>query len=251
MCLMPYHETNYFVRALQMIDLSDTNLANASLWSWLAENQTNGVFLSASTLATHLFSNLSFFSFVSEYLNDVLRLFVDDLNSLSEHQQKIWMNGLNFCLSFLAKLLLQSVEQLHVLRSQSDSRLKKNQQNNKLEESYFALLLPVLFEGFRADILPYKQLAYLVSSFLFERFEFADEITSKALVAISRGLATFRTEDGDTDVMMIVDENTAWVSFRSIALSKEFIEIFFSIITILYNIVNYCQIDKIEFLKKV
>jgi U3 small nucleolar RNA-associated protein 10 len=41
MCVLPYHDTNYFVRALQLIDFSD-EFNNAATWSWLLDNQKRG-----------------------------------------------------------------------------------------------------------------------------------------------------------------------------------------------------------------
>ena len=44
MCLLPYHETNYFVRALQMLNLeaNDNSSKDHHLWTWLLENQKKG-----------------------------------------------------------------------------------------------------------------------------------------------------------------------------------------------------------------
>jgi hypothetical protein len=209
MCLLPYHETNYFVRALQMIDLSDSNLENIKLWNWLEDNQKNGVHLAASTLSTHCFSDLAFFNFLNEYLSESIKQFTqfEDDNDIQQslNQQKIWMNSLNFCFSFMTKTLLQSIKQLHALTSQTDSKMKKSMANNKLEESYFAQLLPVLFEGFKSDILPYKQFSYLICSYLFEKFEFTIETTNKALYQISRGLSTFRVGPMDFEMGSVYD----------------------------------------------
>jgi U3 small nucleolar RNA-associated protein 10 len=76
MCILPYHENNYFIRAIQMLDL-DTS----KLWSWLNDNKTNGVVLASSTLATHLTSDLSFFNFMISYVNCCLDTFVMNENS--------------------------------------------------------------------------------------------------------------------------------------------------------------------------
>ena len=223
MCLLPYHETNYFVRALQMIDLSDSNLENIRLWNWLEDNQKGGVHLASSTLSTHCFSDLSFFNFLSEYLNESIKQFTqfEEENEIQQslNQQKIWMNSLNFCFSFLTKTLFQSIKQLYALTSQTDSKMKKSMANHKLEESYFAQLLPVLFEGFKSDILPYKQFSYLICSYLFEKFEFTIESTNKALYTISRGLSTFRVGPMDTEMDTSVYDSESLDCIKSAILS--------------------------------
>ena len=188
MCILPYHETNYFLRALQLIDFNASSLSKAHrLWEWLAENQKQGVPLAASSLATHAFSDLSFLNFLTGYLRESLELLNGEAGS--DAQQKRWRHTLNFMFSFLTKLLLQSIKQLSLMKVTS-----------KQQESFLAQLLPVLFEGFKSDCIIYKQCAYLVGSFLFEKFKFNQETSNKTLFAISKGLSTFRHRGkGDED----------------------------------------------------
>lgn len=181
MCVLPYHETNYFVRALQLINFQSTTLSKEhKLWEWLHENQKHGVQLASSTLATHVFSDLSFLNFFIGYLRES----IEELSSTSEliggggeTQQKRWLNTLNFIFGFVTKTLLQSIKQLSL-----QTKLKSKQQ-----ETFLAQLLPVLFEGFKSDLIVYKQSAYLVCSFLFEKFKFNTETSNKTLFALSKG----------------------------------------------------------------
>ncbi|CAF0714899.1 unnamed protein product [Brachionus calyciflorus] len=183
MCILPYHETNYFVRALQLIDFKNQE---AKLWSWLEENQKQGVQLASSSMATHLYSDLSFFNYLIDYLNESLNIFGDEELVQSEVQKKHWLNNLNFVLSFMCKILLQSVKNL--------SSTPRGKNSNKIEESFFAQLLPVLFTGFKSQFIPYKQTSYLVSSFLFEKFKFTVDTTNKTLYALTKGLGQFRDD---------------------------------------------------------
>ncbi|RNA28958.1 HEAT repeat-containing 1 [Brachionus plicatilis] len=184
MCILPYHETNFFVRALQLIDFKSSD---AKLWSWLEENQKHGVQVASSSLATHVFSDLSFFNFLIDYLNEAISIFADDDSLQSETQKKHWNKNLNFTLSFMCKTLLQSVKNL------SDCSRGKN--SNKIEESFFAQLLPLLFAGFKSTFVPYKQTSYLVASFLFEKFRFTTEAVNKTLFALTKGLSLLRDSD--------------------------------------------------------
>ena len=194
MCILPYHETNYFVRALQMLNLETLTPAN-QLWMWLVDNQKKGVQLAASTLSTHVYSDLAFFNFIIGYLNYAIELLTDESKLESDVQRKHWVNSLNFVFSFLAKTLLQSINQLSAETSQS-SKSKKNA-NNKQQEAFLAQLLPVLFNGFKSDLIVYKQTSYLLGSFLFEKFKFTSEAVNKALFTISKGLSTFRLDKND------------------------------------------------------
>ena len=102
MCVLPYHETNYFVRALQMLDLENRNgSVGVSLWTWLLDNQKQRIALAPSSLATNLYGDFSFLNFINEYLKECLKQFGDesDLDSLS--QERNLKNALNFSISFL------------------------------------------------------------------------------------------------------------------------------------------------------
>ena len=95
MCVLPYHETNYFVRALQMLNLENRNgSVGVSLWTWLLDNQKQGVALASSSLATHLYSDFSFLNFTIEYLNECLEQFGDESNLDSLSQERNLKNAL-------------------------------------------------------------------------------------------------------------------------------------------------------------
>ena len=150
------------------------------------DNQKKGVPLASTSLATHVFSDLQFFNFLTAYLNECVSQFVNDYEATSSQSQQVHLlNGLNFAFSFLTKCLLQSIKQLAV--ASGDLSARKNR-DNKQQEAFFAQLLPVLFDGFKSDILAYKQMAYLVCAFLFEKFTFTVETSNKALFAICKGM---------------------------------------------------------------
>jgi hypothetical protein len=133
--------------------------------------------LASTTLATHVFSDLSFLNFVIEYLRES----IEELSATSEcteTQQKRWLNTLNFIFGFVTKVLLQSIKQLSL-----QTKLKAKQQ-----ETFLAQLLPLLFEGFKSDLIVYKQSSYLICSFLFEKFKFNSETSNKTLFALSKGI---------------------------------------------------------------
>jgi len=161
-------------------------------WEWLVENQKHGVQLPSTTLATHAYSDLSFLNYLIGFLRDS----IDQLNpfekeSLSDSQQKRFMNTLNFIFSFITKTLLQSIKNFSI----------SNKQKSKHQETFLAQILPVFFEGFKSDLIVYKQSSYLLCSFLFEKFKFNAETCNKTLFAISKGLSTFRSDMEDSGMM--------------------------------------------------
>lgn len=61
--ILPYHETNIFVRVLQLIDL---NLPSCSHWSWLKTLQIKGLHLPKGVLINHAVSDTAFLRFICD-----------------------------------------------------------------------------------------------------------------------------------------------------------------------------------------
>ncbi|XP_042338993.1 HEAT repeat-containing protein 1-like, partial [Plectropomus leopardus] len=59
-CVLPYHDTNVFVRVLQLLKIKDAT----NRWNWLHVLQKPGVPLSRGTLVTHCYTDLSFMDFI-------------------------------------------------------------------------------------------------------------------------------------------------------------------------------------------
>lgn len=79
----------------------------------------------------------------------------------------------------------------------SIKQLSIQKQKDKHQESFLAQILPVLFDGFKSEIIVYKQTSYLIASFLFEKFKFNTETSNKTLFSIAKGLSTFRLDQTD------------------------------------------------------
>ena len=154
--------------------------------------------MAPTTLATHLFSDLTLFNFVKSCLQANLNEFAPDEametenDEDGEEQERMAVSQsisahkstcLNFLFSYLSKLLLESIKQLSIV---SATTSKKNV-NNKQQEAFFALLLPLLFAGLKSDLIQYKQLSHLVLAFLFEKFSFNSKTVNKALFSVCKG----------------------------------------------------------------
>ncbi len=159
--------------------------------------------MASTTLATHAFSDLSFLNYLIDFLRESIdQLHPAEKDSLSDSQQKRFMNTLNFIFSFITKTLLQSIKQLSIA----------TKQKTKHQETFLAQLLPVFFEGFKSDLVVYKQSSYLLCSFLFEKFKFNVETCNKTLFAISKGLSTFRGDLEDSGMTRSEEERLSMLS---------------------------------------
>ncbi|KAG1661118.1 HEAT repeat-containing protein 1 [Nymphon striatum] len=69
-CIIPYHDTNYFVRVIQMLDLKSPT----HRWNWLMPIQKPGVPLAKGTLFTHCYKDLGFLKFVCSLVSISLQV---------------------------------------------------------------------------------------------------------------------------------------------------------------------------------
>lgn len=70
MCAFPYHDSNIFIRLLQILDVSSTK----SKWHWLEPVQTHGSRLPTQTIATHVFKDEGFLNFVASIPEEFIRV---------------------------------------------------------------------------------------------------------------------------------------------------------------------------------
>ncbi|KAG7218556.1 hypothetical protein INR49_020203 [Caranx melampygus] len=70
-CALPHHDTNVFVRVLQLLNIKDPT----NRWNWLHQLQKPGVPLSRRTLVTHCYSDLSFMDFICSMVTSSIQAY--------------------------------------------------------------------------------------------------------------------------------------------------------------------------------
>uniref|UniRef100_T1J0A3 HEAT repeat-containing protein 1 n=1 Tax=Strigamia maritima TaxID=126957 RepID=T1J0A3_STRMM len=68
-CFLPFHGTNVFVRAIQMINLR----GRKTKWEWLESVQTSGVPLAKSAIVNYAERNLDFLAFICELVGPIMQ----------------------------------------------------------------------------------------------------------------------------------------------------------------------------------
>lgn len=113
MLVLPYHETNIFVRVLQLLNLRDPN----DKWHWLKPLQKPGLHLPKQTLFGHAASSPHFLEFVSKYV----------LGIIEEHKQPSLLSTVfNFyCTTFAGAI----------------------EYSSEIKEAQVSQMLPVLLKG--------------------------------------------------------------------------------------------------------
>ena len=207
MCILPYHETNYFIRALQMMNFDAG--ASSLLWSWLVNNQKSGVPLSSNTLSQHLINDLSFLNYLINYMNECLLVYRQDEESDDGLRSNLSIAIVNLCTSFFTKSLVQAIGQQY------------NVTNKKINDSFVAQLLPFLYTSLKpAQPNEFKQMSYLLCAILFQKCTFNKETIEKTLLALIKSLKE-STEEGESSSSNQTNVKSALVSMCLIIQSQQ------------------------------
>ncbi|KAF5281536.1 hypothetical protein FQA39_LY05071 [Lamprigera yunnana] len=150
MLILPYHETNIFVRILQLMNLKNPN----DKWYWLKSLQRSGIHLPKQALYNNASSNMYLLECISNYI----------INIVNEHQERIALvTVLNFCCS----TFVGSLEYCE-----------------KIDEIHVSKMLPVLLKGFSSDIPDFAASSYIICAQLFIKIELSDNILEKLIEKI-------------------------------------------------------------------
>ncbi|CAF3430204.1 unnamed protein product [Rotaria sp. Silwood1] len=165
-CILPYHEHNYFTRAIQMFRFNDKH----SAWNWLESAQKAGTTISGLVMANRCATDLGFLNFICESTTMAVQEFGSNHSSLRVI--------INFYLKTLCSTILHSL-----------SHKKKKKKKNSNEENFIAQFMPYLLKGLKSKSLDYKRATYLILSNLSNIFTFQTNIKDEILSVLSKGFS--------------------------------------------------------------
>ncbi|XP_071954262.1 HEAT repeat-containing protein 1-like [Antedon mediterranea] len=159
-CILPYYETNIFVRILQLIDITDPT----SHWHWLQPLQTAGVPLSRTVLLNQCCSNISFLKFVGDIL----------LKTIKAHTTPTTDNKSNLLrvvIGFYASTFVGALENLRIVT-----------------ENHVSTLIPYLLKGLKSKMVDYKAASYMVMCQLVAKATLKEELLHPLINSLSKHL---------------------------------------------------------------
>ncbi|XP_023218799.1 HEAT repeat-containing protein 1-like, partial [Centruroides sculpturatus] len=154
-CVLPYHETKYFSRVLQMIDLDNP----AGTWHWLKPIQKAGVFLPRSTLYTHCFAEPSILKLICELVP----------NAINVHGEN--SSNLRVIVSFYAMTVVGTLANA-----------------NRVTESLLSTLLPYILRGLKSKNKHYCISAYFIIYQLIGKCTIQEELLAEIVTRITKNL---------------------------------------------------------------
>uniref|UniRef100_H3BVV8 HEAT repeat-containing protein 1 n=1 Tax=Tetraodon nigroviridis TaxID=99883 RepID=H3BVV8_TETNG len=157
-CALPYHNTNMFVRVLQLLNISDAT----NRWNWLHCLQKPGVPLSKGTLITHCYSDLSFLDFICALVTRAIDAYSGHSESCSQ---------LRVIFSFYASTIVPAVDAM-----------------DKVSESFISKILPYVQKGLKSTLVDYKAASYMIVGQLAVKVVMETSLVDTLAVHISKSL---------------------------------------------------------------
>ncbi|XP_017294030.1 HEAT repeat-containing protein 1 isoform X2 [Kryptolebias marmoratus] len=157
-CALPYHDTNVFVRVLQLLKIRDAS----NRWNWLQPLQKPGVPLSRATLITHCYSDLSFMDFICTMVTRSIQAFSGLSDTFSQ---------LRVIFSFYASTIVPALDAV-----------------DKVSDSIIAKLLPYVQTGLKSPLLDFKATSYMIVCQLAVKVVMEAGLVNSLAVHVSKSL---------------------------------------------------------------
>ncbi len=141
-CVMPFHDTKTFVRAIQVLEIKD----QFSRWHWLQALQKPGVPLTKTLLLNHCAHNLGFLKFVCQMMKKFLTI----------HSSK--------------KELLKTFTAFY-----TTTIIGLMEHSGQIKEDQLAVLLPSIFEGLTSRIPDLVAGSYMIVAQLGRKAKLANQ----------------------------------------------------------------------------
>lgn len=151
MLILPYHETNIFVRALQLVKINETS----DSFAWLKNIQKSGVHLSKSLLYEFAATSPQFLKDIGEFT----------LQALKEHDQA---HKASVVINFCCMTITGAIEYA-----------------SKVQETHITEILRVLLKGQKSSITDFCAGSYIISGKLLSKTELSEKVLNKFVDNIS------------------------------------------------------------------
>lgn len=149
--ILPYHETRMFVRALQLVDLSDA----ADKWHWLEPLQKPGVPLASVTLINRLSSDNGLLKLICNHASAATKVYSDRASCLST------------LYAFYTTSILGTID-----RSTTIAEVQINH------------MLPTILKGLESSVADFAASTYMILARLMTKVKLNTETTEKLLLKV-------------------------------------------------------------------
>ncbi|XP_015171671.1 PREDICTED: HEAT repeat-containing protein 1 isoform X2 [Polistes dominula] len=149
--ILPYHETRIFARALQLVDLTESN----DKWRWLKPLQRPGIPLSSGTLINQVSTENGLLKMICTHVSTATKIYGEQATAL------------NTLYSFYTTVLIGAISILPTIK-----------------EVQYGYMLPTLLKGLSSEIPDFASSSYMILSKLLTKVKLKDDIMEKLLLKI-------------------------------------------------------------------
>ncbi|NXB80217.1 HEAT1 protein, partial [Donacobius atricapilla] len=158
-CVLPYHETNLFVRVIQLLDIKSPT----HKWHWMDPIRKPGVPLARGTVITHCYKDLDFMDFICRLVAKSVKVVFSECLSNSAQ--------LRVLLVFYASTIVSALGAAE-----------------KITDTMVSLLLPYVQKGLKSSVQDYRAATYMIICQMTVKVTVETSLVHSLMVQISKTL---------------------------------------------------------------
>ncbi|NWR16557.1 HEAT1 protein, partial [Emberiza fucata] len=158
-CVLPYHETNLFVRVIQLLDIKSPT----HKWHWMDPIRKPGVPLARGTVITHCYKDLDFMDFICRLVAKSVKVVFSECPGNSAQ--------LRVLLVFYASTIVSALGAAE-----------------KITDAMVSLLLPYVQKGLKSSVQDYRAATYMIICQMTVKVTVETSLVHSLMVQISKTL---------------------------------------------------------------
>uniref|UniRef100_A0A8C5UIS2 HEAT repeat-containing protein 1 n=1 Tax=Malurus cyaneus samueli TaxID=2593467 RepID=A0A8C5UIS2_9PASS len=158
-CVLPYHETNLFVRVIQLLNIKSPT----HKWHWMDSIRKPGVPLARGTVITHCYKDLDFMDFICKLVAKSVKVFSECPGNAAQ---------LRVLLVFYASTIVSALAAAE-----------------KITDTMVSLLLPYIQKGLKSSVQDYRAATYMIICQMTVKVTVETSLVHSLMVQISKTLS--------------------------------------------------------------
>ncbi|NXV27135.1 HEAT1 protein, partial [Rissa tridactyla] len=158
-CVLPYHETNLFVRVIQLLDIKSPT----HKWHWMDPIRKPGVPLARGTVITHCYKDLDFMDFICRLVAKSVKVFSECSGNSAQ---------LRVLLVFYASTIVSALGAAE-----------------KITDTIVSMLLPYIQKGLKSSVQDYRAATYMIICQMTVKVTVETSLVHSLMLQISKTLS--------------------------------------------------------------
>ncbi|XP_009462141.1 PREDICTED: HEAT repeat-containing protein 1 [Nipponia nippon] len=158
-CVLPYHETNLFVRVIQLLNIKSPT----HKWHWMDPIRKPGVPLARGTVITHCYKDLDFMDFICRLVAKSVKVFSECPGNSAQ---------LRVLLVFYASTIVSALGAAE-----------------KITDTIVSMLLPYIQKGLKSSIQDYRAATYMIICQITVKVTVETSLVHSLMLQISKTLS--------------------------------------------------------------